>query len=66
MATSKTDQVLERIAREHLFLETLQTRGSDRLDFHDLSVAGVRAALKAAFEAGRASKIEGTKPRQTA
>jgi hypothetical protein len=49
------DAVLERIAREHLFLETLATRGSDRLDFHDLSVAGVRAALKAAYEAGRSA-----------
>lgn len=56
MAASKTDQVLERIAREHLFLETLQARGSDRLDFHDLGVASVKAALLAAFEAGQASK----------
>lgn len=45
---------LECIAREHLGIETLATRNSDRLDFHDLSVGSIKAALAAAFEAGRA------------
>lgn len=44
---------LERIARVHLQVETLATRNSDRLDFHDLSVTSLEAALIAAYEAGR-------------
>lgn len=43
-------------ALEHTSLETLETRKSDVLDFHDLSVWEIKAALLAAFEAGRASK----------
>ena len=46
------DETLERIAREHLALRTLQRRGADHLDFHDLSVWEIRAALRAAYEAG--------------
>ncbi|MEJ7831323.1 MAG: hypothetical protein WKF79_00275 [Nocardioides sp.] len=33
-------------------ISTLQTRNSDRLDFHDLSVATVKAMLDAAFRKG--------------
>lgn len=47
--------LLESIAREHLWIESLQTRHSDRLDFHEVSVWGVKAALQAAFDAGRTS-----------
>ena len=50
-------QKLESIARRHLHLVTLETRNSDSLDFHDVSVWDVRAALaeayKAGFEAGK-------------
>jgi hypothetical protein len=31
----------------------LETRHSDRLDFHDVSVWAVKSALLAAYEAGR-------------
>ncbi|MDP2740770.1 MAG: hypothetical protein Q8O82_19170 [Pseudorhodobacter sp.] len=41
------------IAERHLFLETLETRNSDSLDFHDTAVWAIRSALEAAFEAGR-------------
>ena len=44
--------LLEQIAREHLFVQTLQTQNSDRLDFHDVSVWGIEAALQAAYQAG--------------
>ena len=44
--------ILEAIAREHLGIPTLETRRSDRLDFHDLSVWSLEAALTAAFAAG--------------
>ena len=42
-----------RIALDHLFVETLETRHSDRLDFHEVSVWGIKSALQAAFDAGR-------------
>ncbi len=44
--------LLESIALDHLFIETLQTRHRDSLDFHDVSVWGVKSALQAAFDAG--------------
>jgi hypothetical protein len=53
MNTQARDQLLQRIAAEHLFVETLETRNSDRLDFYDVSVWGIRQALIDAFEAGR-------------
>ena len=46
------DRVLEDIAREHLKVPTLETRRSDSLDFHDLAVWELRAALEAAYQAG--------------
>ena len=45
--------MLLEIAERHLFLETLETRNSDSLDFHDSAVWAIRSALDAAFEAGR-------------
>jgi hypothetical protein len=50
---SKRNATIERIAKEILWLETLDSRGRDRLDFHELSVGAIRAALEAAYEAGR-------------
>ncbi|GAB3191889.1 MULTISPECIES: DUF6900 domain-containing protein [Betaproteobacteria] len=46
------DALLTQIAQQHLGIETLQTRHSDSLDFHDLAVWNIRAALEAAFNAG--------------
>lgn len=52
--TNKTlETQLAQIALDHLFIETLETRHSDRLDFHEVSVWGVKSALMAAYEAGR-------------
>tara|TARA_R110002072_G_scaffold39033_4_gene112529 strand:+ start:839 stop:1057 length:219 start_codon:yes stop_codon:yes gene_type:complete len=45
-------QLLE-IAQRQFHLETLETRNWDRLDFHDVAVWAIRAALEDAFEAGR-------------
>jgi hypothetical protein len=39
----------------HLDIETLETRKSDALDFHDLAVWTIRAALEAAYKAGAAA-----------
>ena len=44
--------LLTKIAKRHLGLDTLVTRNSDRLDFHDLGTANVVDALHAAFLAG--------------
>ena len=49
------DALLTRIAQEHLFIDTLETRKSDSLDFHDVSAWGVREALNAAYQAGMAA-----------
>ena len=52
-ATAKANATIEKIAREVLDLETLETRKMDSLDFHDLAVWEIRKALEAAYEAGR-------------
>lgn len=45
-------QAIAEIANRVLGLQTLDTQNSDSLDFHDLSVASIRAALDAAYESG--------------
>ena len=57
MNNQARDQQLQTIATDHLFIETLETRNSDRLDFHDVSVWAVKAALQAAFETGQQSNL---------
>lgn len=54
-AAQQLDQLLARIALDHIFIETLATRSSDSLDFHDVSVWGVKSALMAAYQAGLAA-----------
>ncbi len=54
--SQRRDANLMTIAREQLQLETLETRLSDGLDFHDMSVSHIKAALEAAYEAGRAER----------
>ncbi len=39
-------------------VETLETRNSDRLDFHEVSVATLRQALRAAYLAGHSDALE--------
>lgn len=50
------DQLFTQIAQRHLGVETLVTRNADSLDFHDVSAASIKAALEAAYEAGRKAK----------
>ena len=52
-AAQTLDQQMQQIALDHLFIETMETRNSDRMDFHEVSVWGVKSALMAAYEAGR-------------
>ena len=49
---SKLEQLLTQIAQSKLGIETLETRKSDSLDFHDVAVWCLRDALEAAFSAG--------------
>ncbi|MCC7096922.1 MAG: hypothetical protein IT472_07080 [Thermomonas sp.] len=49
---NQIDTILTLIAQKHLGIETLETRHSDSLDFHDTAVWCLRDALKAAFNAG--------------
>ena len=47
------EETIARIARETLDIDTLETRRSDWLDFHNVAVWSVKEALAAAYEAGR-------------
>jgi hypothetical protein len=53
--------VLAQIARQHLGIRNLKAQNSDSLDFHEVSVWGVEAALKAAFKAGQDSAPKAVK-----
>jgi len=60
-----TEQLFTAIARKHLFIETLETQNSDRLDFHDVSVRGVQSArdlLQAAEWEAQPVAATGNKP----
>ncbi len=50
-----TQTTLEQIARRRLGMDSLETRRSDRLDFHEVAVWNILAALQEAFEAGKAA-----------
>ena len=53
------DPIFTEIAMDYLFIDTLKTRKSDELDFHQVSVWAVRGALAAAYAAGRRSAAPG-------
>lgn len=59
---SMTEEI-ERIAKDYLNIDTLETRRSDGLDFHDVAVWSVKSALLAAYMAGASSN---SKPANTA
>ena len=50
---AQRDAQLLEIAQRQFRIETLETRNGDRLDFHDVAIWAIRAALEEAFEAGR-------------
>lgn len=57
MTTLREDfnRVIEKIAKDNIVgLETLETRKSDDLDFHDVAVWCLKKALEDAFIAGMA------------
>ncbi len=50
---TQKDQLFTQIAKDELHLETIETRNSDSLDFHDCAVWAIKATLEAAYEAGQ-------------
>ena len=50
---AQRDDLILEIAQRQFRIETLETRNWDRLDFHDVAVWAIRAALEEAFDAGR-------------
>lgn len=59
------DTVIRAIAHRELGIKTLERRMSDALDFHDIAVWSVEAALTAAYESGRLAGTS-TEPRRQA
>ena len=57
------NKLLAQIAKEHLFIETLETQHSDRLDFHDVAVWSIRNSLAEAYAAGMAAAKRSKKRR---
>ena len=55
--TAERDAALLAIAREVLGFETLETRLSDQLDFHEVAVWDVLKALRHAYTAGHAKGV---------
>lgn len=56
--TNQHQAQIEQIAKAQLGIETLASRNSDSLDFYDLGVGGIKAALEAAFKAGQAAQVQ--------
>jgi hypothetical protein len=54
MTTRKN--IIDRIAREALGLETLESRRMDSLDFYEHAVWSIQEALERAYEAGLAAR----------
>jgi hypothetical protein len=57
--TESIEDVLLAVARQHLGIVTLETQHSDSLDFHEVSVWGLKEALSAAYQAGAHKRDRG-------
>ena len=55
MEAEISDEIATKIAKEYFGIETLKSRGCGTLDFYDVSVLNIEAALKKAYAAGRGS-----------
>jgi len=53
------EQAISAIASNHLQIETLETQNSNSLDFHDVVVWSIKAALVEAFELGQQNSNKG-------
>lgn len=55
---AKARETADKLAKSELFIDTLDERGRDGLDFHDCGVVGIRKALEAAYRAGLADGLK--------
>ena len=53
----RMDKILEKIVQERMGI-TLERRGSDSEDFHDISVWALKEMLEKAYQAGKDSKAK--------
>ena len=52
---NEMNETIKQIAK-CMGIETLETRHSDDMDFHDLAVWNIKKALEAAYKAGKEAK----------
>jgi hypothetical protein len=50
---TKLEKLFNQIAKDKLGIDTLETQSTDALDFHDVAVWAIKAALQEAYDAGR-------------
>ena len=50
------DELIAQIAKDYLKIPSLDGQGRDRIDFYDLHVTCIKAALEAAWKAGKSSQ----------
>lgn len=50
------EKALEEIARKRLYIDTLEEQGSDGLDFHEVAVWSLKAALEEAYKLGKGER----------
>jgi len=62
MNITTRDQMLEEIAKIKLDIETLNTRKSDSLDFHEVAVWRLKTALRRAYMAGYEQAVADREP----
>ena len=55
LAPTAPEALMLDIAKRHFSVETLDTRNSDGLDFHEVAIWSIRAALIEAYAAGLAA-----------
>lgn len=58
-AAEARDKALLAIAKLRFEIDTLKSQRSDALDFHELAVWQLEAALNEAFQAGREAALDG-------
>ncbi len=49
MKHETANSIIAEVARDHLGIDTLESRNADSLDFHNLAVWKIKAALAAAI-----------------
>jgi hypothetical protein len=62
--TCDRDRMLAAIAREVLGIRTLETRNSDRLDFHEVTIWSLKEALRRAYSAGYEQAVTDREPHE--